>query len=283
MTCRVTGSQGPFKVPLTKPLKIIVLAVSSDIGAHLVEHYVRQGAEVVGTYRSWTPKVTELEKLGVRLFPLDIKSSKEVASFVEQLVASKFSWDTMISAVGLLEPIGSFFSTNFDAWEDSVITNSTSQLRVLHAVHGLRVRSGLSKVLFFAGGGTNNPFDNYSAYCLGKLALIKMTELLDSEYPDLQVSIIGTGWVNTKIHRQTLAAGELAGPNFDRTRQFILSSESNGSSLETVAECVDWCLSAPRSAVGGRNFSLVHDQWRQPQFIKELIANPNSYKLRRLS
>ena len=51
------------------------------------------------------------------------------------------------------------------------------------------------------------PFDNYSAYCVGKLLLIKMTELLDSECPDLQVSIIGTGWVNTKIHRQTLAAG----------------------------------------------------------------------------
>lgn len=260
-----------------------MLAASSDIGGHLVGHYLRQGAEVVGTYRSWTPKVAELEKQGARLFSLDIRSSKQVASFTEQLLASEFSWDTMISAVGLLDPITSFFSTNFDAWEGSVITNSTSQLRVLHAVHDLRARSGMSKVLFFAGGGTNGPFDHYSAYCLGKVALIKMTELLDSEYPDLQVSIIGTGWVNTKIHHQTLAAGGSAGLNFDTTRQFMASSKPTGSSLETVAECVDWCLSAPRKAVGGRNFSLVHDQWRQPQFIEELIANPNSYKLRRVS
>jgi len=281
MTYQVIGSQDPFNVPLTKPLKIIILAASSDIGGHLVEHYLRQGAEVVGTYRSWTPKVTELQNLGARLFPLDIKSSEQVVSFTEQLIASEFSWDTFISAVGLLDPIETFFSTNFDAWEGSVITNSTSQLRVLHAVHGLRALSGLSKVLFFAGGGTNGPFDNYSAYCLGKLVLIKMTELLDNEYPDLQVSIIGTGWVNTKIHRQTLDAGDSAGPNFDKTRQFMSSPESVGSSLETVAECVDWCLSAPRSAVGGRNFSLVHDKWRQPQFIEELISNPNSYKLRR--
>lgn len=283
MTSRVIGLRDPFKVSLIKPLKVIVLAASSDIGGHLVEHYVRQGVEVVGTYRSWTPKVADLEKLGARLFPVDITSSEQVVSFAEQLVASEFLWDTLISAVGLLDPIDSFFSTNFDAWEGSVITNSTSQLRVLHAIHCMRSRSGLSKVLFFAGGGTNSPFNNYSAYCLGKLALIKMTELLDSEYPDLQVSIIGTGWVNTKIHRQTMAAGRSAGPNFDTTRQFMASSESTGSSLETVAECVDWCLSAPRSAVGGRNFSLVHDQWRQPQFIEELIANPNSYKLRRLS
>jgi len=264
-------------------LKIVVLAASSDIGAHLTEHYLRRGAEVFGTYRTRTPRVLELEKAGARLFPLDIKSRGQVMSFAEQLKASNFSWNTLVSAVGLLDPIGPFFSTNFDDWESSFVTNSAAQLRVLHAIHGMRNRAGLSKVLFFAGGGTNGPFDNYSAYCLGKLSLIKLTELLDSECPDLQVSIIGTGWVDTKIHHQTLAAGKAAGPNFAKTRQFMVNSGGVGASLETVAECVDWCLAAPRSAVGGRNFSLVHDQWRDPEFIEELIAKPNSYKLRRLS
>jgi len=284
MTFQVTGSRGLFKVSLTKkPSRVIVLAASSDIGGHLVEHYLGQGAEVFGTYRNRTPRVIELEDRGARLFPVDIKSGDQVASFVEQLAASNFSWDTLISAVGLLEPIGSFCCTNFDDWESSVITNSTAQLRVLHAIHGLRDRSRLSKILFFAGGGTNGPFDNYSAYCIGKLALIKMTELLHSECSDLQISIIGTGWVNTKIHHQTLAAGESAGPNFATTSNFMASSDGLGASLETITECIDWCLSAPRSAVGGRNFSLVHDKWRQLEFIEELIENPNSYKLRRLS
>ena len=263
--------------------RVIVLAASSDIGAHLTERYLLGGAEVVGTYRNRTPRVAELEKAGAKLFPLNINSGGQVKSFSEQLEASGFFWDTLVSAPALLDPIGPFFSTDFDDWESSVITNSTAQLRVLHEIHGLRDRTALSKVIFFAGGGTNGPFDNYSAYCLGKLTLIKMTELLDSECPDLQVSIIGTGWVNTKIHQQTLAAGGAAGPNFDKTRQFMDSADGVGASLKTVAECVDWCLSAPRSAVGGRNFSLVHDQWRDPKFIEELIANPDSYKLRRAS
>jgi NAD(P)-dependent dehydrogenase (short-subunit alcohol dehydrogenase family) len=264
-------------------LRVIVLAASSDIGAHLTEHYLRCGAEVIGTYRGRSPRIVELENAGARLFPLDINASEQVKSFAQQLKTHGFLWNTLVSAPGLLDPIGPFFATDFDDWESSVITNSTAQLRVLHAIHGLRDRTALSKVIFFAGGGTNGAFDNYSAYCIGKLALIKMTELLDSECADLQVSIIGTGWVNTKIHRQTLAAGEAAGPNFDRTRQFMESVDGVGASLQTVAECVDWCLAAPRSAVGGRNFSLVHDQWRDPKFIEELIANPHSYKLRRAS
>jgi NAD(P)-dependent dehydrogenase (short-subunit alcohol dehydrogenase family) len=265
--------------------RVFIIAASADIGAHLTVRYLKSGSEVVGTYRHRTARIAELEQAGAVLFQVDLNSREEVAGLAEKLRQSGYEWDVLISAVGLLSPIGPFFSTDFEQWENSVITNSTSQLRMLHAVASLRRRDQLAKVIFFAGGGTNGPFDNYSAYCLGKLSLIKMTELLDSEYPDLQVSIIGTGWVNTKIHQQTIAAGSAAGPNFSRTQEFMAGNTGNAgaASLEDVAECIDWCLRAPRAAVGGRNFSLVHDKWRETGFIDTLINNPSSYKLRRLS
>ena len=263
-------------------LKVLVVAASADIGAHLAAHFLKMGAEVFGTYRTYTPQMAALEHAGVRLFPVDINSGEQVAGFAQKLKEMGCAWNVLVSAAGLLDPIGPFFSTDFDQWENSVVTNSTAQLRVLHAIYDLRDRAGSVKTIFFAGGGTNGAFDNYSAYCLGKLSLIKMTELLDSECPDLQVSIIGTGWVNTKIHRQTIQAGEAAGVNFEKTLEFI-DSDAGGSSLQDVAECVDWCLAAPRAAVGGRNFSLVHDKWRDPKLIEVLIAEPDSYKLRRRS
>ena len=264
-----------------KKNKILIIAANSDIGTHLVRHYLLQGCEVVGTYRTHNESMDVLSGLGARLFHLDIDSPEQVLVFVEALKKEGFVWDVLISAVGLLAPIGNFFSLNFDAWERSVVTNSTSQLRVLHAVHG--IRGVTPKIILFAGGGTNGPFDNYSAYCLGKLSLIKMTELLDSECPDLQISIIGTGWVNTKIHRQTLDAGAAAGVNLERTREYVASEKSLGATVEDVAQCIDWCIAADRSAVSGRNFSLVHDAWRDTGFIDELKSHPNTYKLRRLS
>ncbi len=260
---------------------VLVIAAGSDIGAHLVEHYLGQGAKVTGTYRRADERITRLAQLGARMLPLEIDSADSVSAFVAQLAQTGLRWDVLISAPGLLAPIGNFFSLDFDDWEKSVMVNSTSQLRVLHAVHGLRAAA--SKVIFFAGGGTNSAFDNYSAYCIGKLSLIKMTELLDSECPDLQVSIIGTGWVNTKIHRQTLDAGSAAGSNYERTKDYIEGGQALGATVEEVAQCIDWCISAAREAVGGRNFSLVHDQWRDPEFEKLLKENPGSYKLRRLS
>lgn len=265
--------------------RVFIIAASSDIGAHMADHFLKAGSPVVGTYRHRTDRVTELEQAGAVLLHADLNCRDDVAGLAGKLRQSGYEWDVLISAVGLLSPIGPFFSTDFEQWEESVFTNSTSQLRMLHALAPLRNPKALSKIIFFAGGGTNGPFDNYSAYCLGKLALIKMTELLDSEYQDLQVSIIGTGWVNTKIHQQTLEAGAAAGVNFSRTQGFMAGNTGNAgaATLDDVAECIEWCLGAPRAAVGGRNFSLVHDQWRDPGFVDLLIANPGSYKLRRLS
>lgn len=263
--------------------RIVVLAASSDIGAHLARHHLARGADVLGTYRTPSMQTAELEAAGARMVALDIDLPSDVAAFAAQIRNTGFRWNVLVSAPGLLAPIGPFLETDFDAWERSVITNSTAQLRALHALHPLRDPGRLAKVIFFAGGGTNGPMDNYSAYCIGKLSLIKMTELLHSENPELQVSIIGTGWVKTKIHLQTIDAGALAGVNLDKTHAFLAGDTGTGSSLERVAACVDWCLDAPRAAVGGRNFSLVHDRWDDPAFLAELEADPDSYKLRRRS
>lgn len=260
---------------------VLIIAASSDIGSYLARYYLQRGAQVFGTYRSLTPEVSKLIAEGVVFFRLDISSLDSINGFVLALRQAKAYWDVLISAPGLLSPIGPFFDLDFEEWAHSVTVNSLSQLRVLHAVYPMRKRHGNAKVIFFAGGGTNSSFDNYSAYCIGKLALIKMSELLDSECPDLQVSIIGTGWVSTKIHQQTLAAGPNAGKNLQKTRDFLEAEKAEGASLETVAECVDWCLRAPRAAVGGRNFSLVFDNWRDPSFITELQQESDSYKLRR--
>ena len=130
-------------------------------------------------------------------------------------------------------------------------------------------------------GAAQRPFDHYSAYCLGKLALIKMTELLDSEYPDLQVSIIGASWVKTKIHHQTLAAGESAGLNFDTTRLWQVPSIPAPHLKLLLNVLIGVYLHLEKQ--WWQKFFLGSRPLATSQFIEELIANPNSYKLRRLS
>jgi NAD(P)-dependent dehydrogenase (short-subunit alcohol dehydrogenase family) len=265
--------------PVTHPT-VFILSASSDIGASLARHHLEKGAQVLGTYRRALPADLEAHPRfrSLRCDAVHPDSHGEIAGFLSK---AGRPWDIFISCIGQLEPVGLFFENEFESWASAFEVNSTAQLRALHAAYPFR-RTGGCHAVFFAGGGTNNPFRAYSAYCLGKIALIKMCELLDDEAPDLNAFIVGTGWVRTKIHEQTLQAGARAGANFEATGRF-LENTSAGTSLDDIAAMIDWGIARGRSVAGGRNFSVVHDGWRDggQALAQRLRDDPHAYKLRR--
>jgi NAD(P)-dependent dehydrogenase (short-subunit alcohol dehydrogenase family) len=266
--------------PTRRP-SVFILSVSSDIGEQLALHYLHEGAMVRGTYRGILP-VSLRSQPHFSALQCDLAAPGTARAIAGWLGADDEPWDIFISCVGQLAPVGPFFETDFDSWENAVAINSAAQLRALHAAHPFRRVGSPCHVVFFAGGGTNNPFPAYSAYCVGKIALIKMCELLDDENPDLNVFIIGTGWVRTKIHEQTLVAGERAGANFEKTRGFI-EHGAPGTSHGDIAAMIDWGIAQGRAVAGGRNFSVVHDGWRLGgnALSAALQADSGKFKLRR--
>lgn len=261
---------------------IFILGVSSDIGRGLAKLFVADGCRVIGTCRQTISEAMEKDLSDVTLIPCDVSQPESVHSAVEAFSRLALPWDIFISCVGSMEPIGSFFSVHFDDWEKSVIVNSTGQLRVLHAMYPYRRPGSISHVVFFAGGGTNGVFPNYSSYCLSKILLIKACELLDDEAKDLNVFILGPGWVRTKIHKQTLENPDGAGANYSRTTEF-LNSGNPGASYEEIHRLIIWCMSQGREIAGGRNFSLVHDLWRNDSadLADALARDRDMFKLRR--
>jgi NAD(P)-dependent dehydrogenase (short-subunit alcohol dehydrogenase family) len=260
---------------------VFIVSISSDIGTQLALHYLKKGATVCGTYRTNCPTALEA-KQGLHAFKCDVSQphcAKEISSFFQ---SSGLCWDIFISCVGQLAPVGLFFETDFEPWSESVNTNSTAQLRALHAAYPFRHTGQICHTIFFAGGGTNNPFRAYSAYCLGKIALIKMCELIDDEAADLNAFIVGTGWVRTKIHVQTVAAGERAGHNHAKTLKF-LADQTTGTGFDEISAMIEWGIAQGRPVAGGRNFSIVHDGWRNggAPLASALLTDPDKFKLRR--
>lgn len=261
---------------------VFILSASSDIGRALAERYARTGRAVVGTFRN-PEAVRDLGRCaGVHLLPCDVQSRESVRSMLASYADLRLPWHLFVSSVGTMEPIGPFASVDFDAWEESVVTNSIAQLRVLQGLHRYRRRGQTCHVAFFAGGGTNNPFRNYSAYCVAKILLIKMCELLDDESSDLNVFILGPGFLPTKIHEQTMRNPDGAGDNLRRTVEFFTSAQPRAS-YDDIFECVNWCVAQGRDVVGGRNLSVVHDPWRNggKELAEQLREDRDKFKLRR--
>jgi len=261
--------------------RAIIVSISSDIGHALGRRWHSRGIDVVGTYRTLSPALRALDAIGIQTLPCDLASAASVEQAFQALSDRCPRWDSLVLCPGQLDPIGSFETSDFKAWAQSFEVNF---LRTLQLVHGLlpfrnRERDKPPLVLFFAGGGTNSAPLNYSAYTLAKVSLHKMVELLDAEIQDARFVILGPGWVDTKIHQSTLRAGGSAGANLEATLQ--KQECGNWVPMERVLDCCDWVLAADRGLVSGRNFSVVHDPWGNPEWEAELASDPELYKLRR--
>jgi len=257
-----------------------VLGVTSDIGFALADRLTNDGWDVVGTGRSEHNLAKISKREAFRFIPCDVSDKTSITAAAEAFASLRCPWDLFLSAVGTMEPIGRFFELDFDEWEHSFRVNSTGQLRVLHGLWPLRNKSKPLDIMFMAGGGTNNPFTNYSAYCLSKIALIKMCELIYDEEISANIFIIGPGYVRTRIHHETLRAGAAAGAGYDKTVNLL---ETAGTNMDDIYQNMVWCMSQGRNIAGGRNFSTVHDPWRDGGeiLVQNLLNDPDSYRLRR--
>jgi NAD(P)-dependent dehydrogenase (short-subunit alcohol dehydrogenase family) len=250
--------------------KALIIGVTSEIGVGVKRHLEEDGWQVFGTSSS---------DFSNERAQLDLSDPMQVKSFSNK-VSPYRDWSLLCFFAGTMEPISPFFDTDFGSWERNFRINALSQIEILQMLWPYRSKVEELNICFLAGGGTNSSFDNYSAYCLSKIILIKFVELIASENKDEKFFIIGPGFINTKIHEQTIKAGKKSGTNLDKTKSFM---EKPGTSISRLYEHIKWCIAQPKEAISGRNFSTVHDPWDSNNELSSLLSqNPNVFKLRRL-
>lgn len=257
---------------------IFIISITSDIGTELAKFYFKK-CNVYGTYRSKTKNYYYLKKIGIKLYKCDLNNRTSINNFIKQ-IDNIPKWNYLIVSAGTQNPIGRFENINFKSWRDGFNINFINQLELLHVLLNKRIKSKKNspRVLFFAGGGTNNATVNYSSYTIAKIASIKMVELLDEEIKDTVFSILGPGWVKTKIHQETLNNKKKSEANYYKTLDVF--NKNSFFPMEKLITCIDWILNEKKEIVAGRNFSAVHDPWNKKE-IQDIVKNENNFKLRR--
>ena len=255
--------------------KAVVIGLGSVIGGFVATRLQKSGWSVIGTAR----RGTSLESEFAQIIRCDLNDSASIDRGEKALKVASVDWSLLFVAAGTMQPIGKFFDVAASDWESAIQVNAFGPLRLLRAIWPVRSSDESPTVCFLAGGGTNNDFPNYSAYCVAKILLIKLMELLQSEEPSSKFVIIGPGYVNTPIHDETISAGNAAGKNHERTKQLL---RGPGTSLENIYQHVLACHYDSVEQVGGRNFSTVHDEWERGSVIQMIKEFPDdAYRLRR--
>ncbi|MDO9484865.1 MAG: SDR family oxidoreductase [Actinomycetota bacterium] len=260
------------------PKRAFIVGISSDIAADMSLRLLASGSHVQGTFRTASDQTDELIAKGAALIQLDCSDKAAIASCVADPNIAE-QWDLLMLAPATMNPIGLFDECDWDEWEQSFALNSTRQFQFIHALLGRRDRASTPLVFLWSGPGSNGSAVAYSAITAAKIAQIKMCELLAAEYPDVCFVVVGPGWVQTKVHRETLDAGAAAGHNLSRTQDRLQSRHT--TSFDEIWDFFCWAAAQETSAISGRNFSIRSDSWGIPELIDHLQGNEHAFKLRR--
>ena len=150
-------------------------------------------------------------------------------------------WDLIVFACGTMNPVGKFFECEPESWLSCIDGNALSPLLRLH--HFYPARNEGAQVCFFSGPNPHKPNPYYSAYDASKALLINAAKNINAE--GLKCFVLGPGYVPTKIHQQTIAAGV---PN-ERLARARANNEA-GTPMSKIYECLRWCMD---NDVGGQH------------------------------
>jgi NAD(P)-dependent dehydrogenase (short-subunit alcohol dehydrogenase family) len=251
----------------------LIAGIDSAIGKFIANSLDSNNWTVFGTTRR-----ENLSKNN-KIFYCDFASQESIdkcCSVANELVPSI---DLLVVAVGLLEPIGNFRNIDFDSWESGFYINCLGPLRFINKLLAQLKKQPNSMVITFAGGGINSSPKQYSSYTLSKVSLTKSMELLSSEEPNIKFISLGTGWIDTPIHNQTLNAGASAGSALAETLRRYESKEF--VDINKIMEFIKWAEAESSDVITGRNFSLQNDNWSSVALREKLLADDDFYKLRR--
>lgn len=190
----------------------IVTGGGRGLGRAYAEALARAGARVALVGRSAThveEAKAAIEAMGGRAaaYAADVVNTASVKRVVESAERDLGPIDLVVNAAGMAEPFGPLAENDPDAWWRCVEVNAKGPFLLTRFVVPGMIARGRGRIVNVSSGVGTRAYDFLSAYCVGKTALIRLTESVASEVAKRGVRVfsISPGMVRTDMNRQIMA------------------------------------------------------------------------------
>jgi 3-oxoacyl-[acyl-carrier protein] reductase len=203
---------------------------------------------------------------------------------VERLIEGATKLGTLsgvVNAAGVYGPIGPSTLVDPTAWWETIRINLFGTFLVTRAACRAMTRGG--SIVLFAGGGAGSPFPNYTAYASSKVAVVRFAESVAMEVASagIRVNAIAPGFVATRLHDQTLLAGEALAGEFAIKTKAMLEGDA-AVSPGIAAAAVAFLISENAKAITGRFIAAPYDDWAHWSDHVEELHESDLFTLRRI-
>jgi 3-oxoacyl-[acyl-carrier protein] reductase len=246
---------------------VLITGASRGIGRAAAAAFAHRGARVVMLARS-----SELESLvrgmgspdTTAAVRGDVSNPADVDRAVTTAIERFGRIDVLVNAAAVLGPAGEVWTTDPDAWFETIRVNLFGTYGTVRAVLPHMIRQNRGKIVNFAGGGAAYGYPRFTAYAASKVAVVRLTETVAQECAghNIQVNVIAPGAIETDMLRAVRAAG-------GEVRSVGTMEQAIALVLFLASDCSDH--------ITGR-FVHARDSYRE--FLPGLA--PDSYTLRRV-
>ena len=267
---------------------VVVTGGSMGIGYACAEEIVRCGGAVVLCARGERELAGAVERLSgfpeacVRAVRADVTNAEDVGRVLD-VAEGLGRLDGVVHSAGVYGPIGPVVKVDPVTWFDAIRINLFGTFQVAREACRRMIDKGVAgSIVLMSGGGAASPFPNYTAYACGKVGVVRFTETLAMEVAQhgIRVNCVAPGFVATRLHEQTLTAGEaLAGSFVEKTKAELAKG---GVPASVPARTAAFLLSPRAAGITGRFVAAPYDAWEQWPDRLDQIAGSDLFTLRRI-
>jgi len=261
----------------------LVVGAGRGIGRAVALAFARESARLVLAART----LEQLEAVRAECAALGAEAVVAVGDVskpadAERIAKAAGRLDVLVNAAGIYGPIGPTWEVDPVEWARAVEVNLSGSFLLCREAATRMLERGSGKIVLLGGGGATAPLPRFSAYAASKAAVVRMAETLAEELrPHVQVNVIAPGLVDTTMQDDVLAAGDKAGPLFEKIRE---ARETGAGAVppDLAAELAVFLASPASGSLTGKLVSAPHDPWREWGERADELNATALYTIRRL-
>lgn len=179
--------------------KIIITGASRGLGKAIAELLDGLGHQTFLVSRS-QKALQALEKTlrYAQIMPYDLYDYKHVKSVVVAAVKAMQGLDGLVNNAGSIEPITPIRSIDCTAWEKALALNlTTPTMLIKESLPQLMHNRGC--ILNISSGAAIKPTAGWGSYCSSKAGLLRLTEVVAVEHPEVACFSLRPGVIDTEM------------------------------------------------------------------------------------
>lgn len=241
-------------------MKILITGATGGIGEELVK-YLSLKHQIIALSRSQQnldQLKTHIKNSNFTVLAANVGDKKQI----KKVFSTIKSIDVLINCAAVLKPVGLFLDNDLNQWKENIETNLLGSVYMCYYALPYLLQSRRGKIINFAGGGSAYPRQYHTAYGTSKTAVVRFSETLATEYPDIDINSIAPGAYKTKMWQEE---------TYDQ-------EPKDWGDMERLKKFIDFLISKKSDKLTGK-FIHYKDKWENFKLQK---LSKNIYTLKRI-